>query len=152
MKRTILTLLLVAAVPSLAGPIQQIAWLEGRWEMEIPGGFIEETWLAPRGNSMMGVSRTVRADSLYGFETIIVRETAEGLQLEARPSTQPPGIFDSVTVTDSLVVFANPAHDFPQRITYQRVSADSLAAWIEGAYEGEQARVDFGYRRSDVLK
>ena len=148
MKRMILALLLLVALPSLAGPISQISWLEGRWEMDVPDGFIEETWLAPRGNSMIGVSRTVRADSLRGFETIIVRETAEGLQLEARPSTQPPGTFDSVTVTDSLVVFENPAHDFPQRITYQRVGADSLAAWIEGEYEGEQARVDFGYRRA----
>jgi hypothetical protein len=148
MKSTILILILLAAAPASAESIDLISWLEGRWQMDIPGGFIEETWLAPRGNSMIGVSRTVRSDTLYGFETIVVRETAQGLTLEARPSSQPPGTFSSVTVTDSIVVFANPAHDFPQRITYRRVSADSLAAWIEGEYEGEQARVDFGFRRA----
>lgn len=151
MKRTLPILLLVSVVFSFAASaatIGQIGWLQGRWLMDIPGGVVEEVWLAPRGNSMIGVSRTVRADTLYGFETIIVRETDQGLVLEARPSSQPPGTFHSVTVGDSLVVFENPAHDFPQRITYRRVSNDSLSAWIEGNYEGEEARVDFGYRRA----
>ena len=152
MKYIIMTFLLLAtASTTVAAPaptINRIAWLQGRWEMDIPGGTIEEVWLAPRGASMIGVSRTVRADTLVGFETIVVREAEDGLTLEARPSTQPPGTFPSVTVNDSLVVFENPAHDFPQRITYRRVGADSLSAWIEGTYGGEEARMDFGYRRA----
>lgn len=152
MKRIIPTLLLFSTVFTLAAsaaPISQIAWLQGRWVMDITGGVIEEVWLAPRGASMIGVSRTVRADTLVGFETIVVRETDKGLVLEARPSSQPGGTFNSISVGDSLVVFENPAHDFPQRITYRLVSEDSLSAWVEGTYQGEEARADFGYRRAE---
>jgi Domain of unknown function (DUF6265) len=48
---------------------------------------------------------------------------------------------------DSVVIFENTAHDFPQRIGYRKAAGDSLVAWIEGTIEGRSQRVDFLYAR-----
>ena len=43
-------------------------------------------------------------------------------------------------------MFANAAHDFPQRIGYRR-RGDRLDAWIEGTVDGRARRVEFPYVR-----
>ena len=126
--------------------IARAAWLAGTWEMGQPGDLTEEHWLAPRGNSMLAVSRTVKGGRLAWFETVVLRETPEGLVFEAHPSGQPGGSFPAVTVTDSLLVFENPEHDFPQRIGYRRTGTGGVEAWIEGGGR----RVEFPYRKSDT--
>lgn len=125
--------------------IARAAWLAGTWVMGDAGDLTEEHWLPPRGDSMMAVSRTVSGGRLAWFETVVLRETPAGLVFEAHPSGQPGGSFPAVTVTDSLLVFENPEHDFPQRIGYRR-SADGggLEAWIEGGGR----RVEFAYRKA----
>jgi len=104
--------------------------------------------MAPRGKSMIGVSRTVRGDSLVAYEFVIVREQGEQLAYEAHPSGQPAAVFLSRAVSDSSVLFENLQHDFPQRVGYQRDGPDSLLAWIEGMQNGQSRRIDFPYRRA----
>ena len=127
--------------------IHQVAWLQGCWRMSAPGRLVEENWTAPRGRSMLGVSRTVRGDSLVAYELVVVREAAAGLSYEAHPSGQPSATFPARTATDSTVVFENTAHDFPQRIGYRRSSGDSLLAWIEGHVQGNVRRIEFRHAR-----
>lgn len=124
--------------------IARAAWLAGTWEMGEAGDLTEETWLAPRGNAMMAVSRTVKGGRLAWFESVVLRETPTGLVYEAHPAGQPGGSFPAVTVTDSLLVFENLEHDFPQRIGYRRAAGGGLEAWIEGGGR----RVEFGYRKA----
>ena len=66
----------------------------------------------------------------------------------AHPSGQASAVFTAQTVSDSLVVFENAAHDFPQRVGYRRVRSDSLLAWIEGAVQGAARRIEFPYARA----
>ena len=103
--------------------------------------------MAPRGGAMIGTGRTVRGDSLTEYELIVLRETDAGLAYEAHPSGQSTATFVAVEATDSSIVFANPTHDFPQRVGYRRASADSLVAWIEGERNGRTRRIEFAYRR-----
>lgn len=124
--------------------IARAAWLAGTWEMGEPGDLTEEHWLAPRGNAMIAVSRTVAGGRLAWFETVVLRETPTGLVYEAHPSGQPGGAFPAVTVTDSLLVFENLEHDFPQRIGYRRTVGGGVEAWIEGGGK----RVEFPYRKA----
>lgn len=125
--------------------VAKASWLVGTWELGGPGDLTEERWLAPRGDAMIAVSRTVTGGRLAWFETVVLRETPAGLVFEAHPAGQPGGSFPAVTVTDSLLVFENPAHDFPQRIGYRRTADGVVAAWIEGGGR----RVDFEYRAGE---
>lgn len=102
--------------------------------------------MAPRGGTMIGVGRTVRADTLYEYELVVLRELKGNLAYEAHPSGQPTATFTARTVSDSTVVFSNPTHDFPQSVGY-RAAGDSLIAWIEGDIGGKHRRVEFRYAR-----
>jgi len=142
-----LALLLVLS-PRQAGGVERVAWLQGCWQASSPQRIIEEQWTAPRGRSMLGVSRTLRGDSLVGYELVVVRERAGVLTYHAHPSGQASAVFTAQTVSDSMVVFENAAHDFPQRVGYRRVGNDSLLAWIEGSVQGTARRVEFSYARA----
>lgn len=141
------TIVLVLAGLLQGIAIQRVAWLQGCWRLTSPNRVVEENWTAPRGRSMLGVSRTVRGDTLAEYELVIVREAASGLIYEAHPSGQPAATFVARTVTDTSVAFENAAHDFPQRIGYWRTPGDSLFAWVEGTVRGTIRKVEFRYER-----
>lgn len=130
-----------------SGGIQRAAWLQGCWESATGQRIVEEQWMAPRGRSMLGVSRTVSGERLVEYELVVLREQDERLAFEAHPSGQKSAVFVSSTVTDSDLLFENPKHDFPQRVGYKRGGPDLLHAWIEGVRNGQPRRVNFEYRR-----
>lgn len=142
----LLTAVVIGTRPQSVG-IERVSWLQGCWEAKSPRRVIEENWTAPRGANMLGVSRTFRGDSLAEYELMVLRQQAGGLVYEAHPSGQSAAAFTARTVTDSVVVFENATHDFPQRVGYRKARGDSLVAWIEGTVEGRPRRVEFQYER-----
>ena len=139
----------VVCVARADGPrgIESVAWLQGCWELSAPDRSVEEQWMAPRGRTMLGVSRTVRGGSLSDYELVVIRERGEQLTYEARPAGQAAATFVSRATTASTVVFENLEHDFPQRIGYERKGANLLTAWIEGPQKGQTRRIEFPYKR-----
>jgi hypothetical protein len=146
MVRALVVATLLAAAPAPPGGIERAAWLHGCWEARANGRTVEEQWMAPRGGSMIGVSRTVRDGELVTYELVILRAKGERLEYEAHPAGQPSAAFISRTIGDSELVFENPAHDFPQEIGYRR-RGDELAAWIAGPVKGEPRRQEIPYKR-----
>ena len=129
-----------------ARPIDRAAFLQGCWERRAGNRMVEEQWMRPRGGVMLGMARTVRGDSVAEYEFLRLFERGDKLVYAAHPSGQPPADFESVSVADGALTFANPAHDFPQRISY-RSAGDSLFARIEGKLDGRERGVDFRYAR-----
>jgi len=128
--------------------IARVAWMQGCWETSAPQRTIDEHWMSPRGGSMLGMSRTIRDGRLVEHELMILSERGDQLAYEAHPSGQNSATFLSSRIEPSLVVFENPAHDFPQRIGYERKTADSLTAWVEGRQNGRTRRIEFAYQRA----
>jgi hypothetical protein len=131
------------------GGIQAAAWLQGCWESILEGRSVEEHWMAPRGDSMLGVGRTVRSGRMLEYELIVLREKDGQLAYEAHPSGQPIATFPLTLEGDGLLLFENLQHDFPQRIGYRREGPDILIAWIEGQSSGKPRRIEFRYTRAD---
>lgn len=102
--------------------------------------------MAPRGGSMVGISRTVRSGSMTAYELIVITEDGARLAYQAHPSGQASTTFFSHVVAYDSVLFENPEHDFPQRIGY-RLEGDRLTAWIEGTRDGRTRRGEFPYHR-----
>jgi hypothetical protein len=133
--------------------ISQVSWLTGRWltirpaKKGITPVKIQEEWHPARDASMMSVGTTSRGDSILDSELVVIRENGKHLMYEAHPRGQASAVFHSIEVSDSVVVFENPAHDFPQRVGYKRCGPDSLLAWIEGTQKGQQRRIQFPYHR-----
>jgi uncharacterized protein DUF6265 len=128
--------------------IQDVAWMQGCWEMVTPERMVEEHWMAPRGGSMLGLGRTTRGAKLVEHEFIVLSEKGDRLAYEAHPSGQAPAVFLSKTIGESSVIFENLQHDFPQRIGYQKRGPDGFLAWIEGPRNGQVRRIEFPYRRA----
>ena len=125
----------------------KLGWLQGCWAAVNQERAVEEQWMAPRGKTMIGSSRTVQGASLVGYEFMMIREQGDRYAIEVRPSGRKPVVFTSSTLTDSSVVFENPKHGYPQKIGYRRNSENSLSAWIEGSRNGVSRRFEFPYRQ-----
>lgn len=145
--------MLAAVVPSAGrGSVAQdalarVAWLQGCWRAESPARIIEENWTVPRGGAMIGISSTVRRDSLLECELVILRGAGGVLTYEAHPFRQAMTTFTAREQTDTTIVFANPTHDYPQEVGYRSLGTDSLIAWIDGQLDGKSRRVEFRYAR-----
>jgi hypothetical protein len=136
-----------AASAQPAPTISRVAWLTGCWEAKRGSRTIQEHWMAPLGNTMVSVGRTVRGDSLTEFELVVLRAGGSRLAYEAHPSGQTPTVFLATTLTERSVVFENRQHDFPQHVAYERRGADSVLAWISGPMNGQTRRIEFPYVR-----
>jgi hypothetical protein len=140
----------VLALPThaRAQSIDVAAWMAGCWEQAAGSRVTHEQWMAPRGGLMMGMSRTVVRDTAREFEHLRIESRAGRVAYVAHPSGQAEAAFPATLLSDTLVIFDNPAHDFPQRISYRRLSRDSVVARIEGTNAQQQRRAsNFPMRR-----
>lgn len=130
-------------------PVAGLGWMAGCWARESNGRLIEEFWQAPRAGTMLGVSRTTAGERLVEYEALRIYAAGDTLVLAATPARQTPAEFRAAPphTAGGEVVFADPAHDFPQRIRYRPVGPDSLHARIEGTRNGAERAVDYRYAR-----
>jgi hypothetical protein len=128
--------------------IDAVAWLTGVWKLERNGRTTVEVWGVPAGGLMIGTSHTFTKERTMEYEFILIRPDANGvLNYVAKPSGQPEASFKLVRATDRELVFENPKHDFPQKISYVLKEDGTLLAAIDGTKNGKARRVEFPYRR-----
>lgn len=147
----LLTVLLAATQTAPAAPahtLDSLSWMAGAWGAEIGGIQMEEVWLAPKAGVMLGLHRDVRAGRLLLFEFLRVEQTAEGLVYLAQPKGRPPVPFPMVENGSKRVVFANPQHDFPQRIIYWIGEDGALHARVEGPAGGREQSEEWAWPRT----
>jgi len=145
----VLAVLAGPAAAQRVGVVSRLAWIGGCWQRTARNGqIIDEQWMAPKAETMLGMSRTVRGDSLIEYEQLRIGERAGKAVYFAAPVRQTPSEFTAASVNDTLVVFENPQHDFPQRIIYRKRGADSLIARIEGTANGTARGIDFPYAKT----
>ena len=144
-------LLLLACGRGAAGQapatINHAAWLAGCWVTLRGQATIEEQWMAPAGGTMLGMGRTIKAGRLDDYELMLIRAHDGRVDFEAHPMMQPTSVFTATVMSDTLLQFENPRHDFPRLIAYQRRGADSLLARIAAGPAPGDHQVVFTYRR-----
>lgn len=137
----------VTPVPVVANRLAALRWLAGCWERRTPERVTLEMWMRPEGELMLGASRTVAGGLTREFEQLHLEARGDTLIYTAVPSGQKETAFRSNQLSDSGFVVENPAHDFPQRISYRRRGADSLLARIEGKGPSGTRGIDFPMQR-----
>ena len=145
-----LAVLLVVGLPlsaQQADQLDRLSFMVGCWELQSGGRVTHEQWMAPLGGLMPGMSRTVVGGVAREWEALRIASRDSGLVYVAQPGGGAPTEFPSTTISDTLVIFANPEHDFPSRISYRQRGADSLVARIEGERQGAVRGIDFPMRR-----
>jgi Domain of unknown function (DUF6265) len=139
--------LLILATLTQAADAAALSWMAGCWRQESSQRVVEETWMAPRGDGMLGMSRTVAKGRIVEHEFLQIRVQDGRLVYIAKPSRQPEASFTAKSAGAREVIFENLAHDFPQRIIYRLQSDGNLAARIEGTEKGQARGIDFGMKR-----
>jgi len=141
-----------AAGADAASPLAPLAWLEGCWRGSVNKREFREHWLPLRGDLMVGISHTVMDGKTLDFEYLRLERRADGVHYVTVPSGQKETAFKLAEVAtpeggDVVFTFANPAHDFPQRISYRRSSEGWLYATVEGKVAGADRQVIYPMRR-----
>jgi len=127
--------------------ISSVSWLTGCLEMRRGDRVVEEQRMPERAGTMVGMGRSVGTRGLDDYELTVIQEEGSRLLYVAHPRRQPVATFVASIASADSVVFENPAHDFPQRVGYRRIGADSVLAWIDGTSDGKKQRFEFPYRR-----
>lgn len=123
MKRIFLPVLLLFAAPlgaqSAARSLPE--WMAGTWMTEDGASWSDEVWTDARGGMMLGIARTGFGPRLESWELTQMRQKPDGsISFVIQPPGRPATEFPMVLVSEEAIEFANPAHDYPQRIRYWR--------------------------------
>ncbi|MDP2160700.1 MAG: DUF6265 family protein [Flavobacterium sp.] len=141
MKNSVYTLLLLICSISCQqnaatyAELEKANWFLGKWENTTPEGTFSEEWKTENDSLMLGKSFFIKENDTLFSETVRLVQRENDLfyivtvpnQNEAKPVA-----FKLTSSTADYLVFENPTHDFPKKITYKLVTKDSLYAEISG--------------------
>lgn len=143
-------LLCLMACTSEPSKIERISDLVGTWEMITKDGVIYEVWEKVNENEMAGHSFMIAGTDTIPFESVRLLEEAGKLSYIPTVSDQNEGkpvAFKEEKWTEDGIIFANPDHDFPQQISYQWITKDSLIAEISGMEQGKPKKETYPFSR-----
>ena len=143
-------LMLTAALQADLRP--DLGWMSGYWLSCEGGREVAETWSVPRLNLMAGTSITVR-NGQVGWELSRIAPTGPEASAPfayfAHPEGQALTVFPVIESAPNRVVFQQSAHDFPQRVIYER-DGDVLNARIEGEIEGQARAIRWRFQKAEL--
>ena len=144
------SLLGAAAMATTPVTADQLSWMSGYWLSCDGGRETSETWSDPRGGMLLGSVLTLE-DGKISFEQSRIAPTTDGdgLTYFAGVEGAPPVIFPAIEASGTRVVFENAAHDFPQRVVYER-RGDVLYAHIEGHMGDRMQAMDWTLQKADL--
>lgn len=119
---------------SLAGQYQQLAWLAGTWtRLHMKADrTAHERWEKTGENTLAGWGVTLKEkDTLFVEKLQLVVKDNSIWYVADVSENKGPVWFRLTNITPDGFTCENPAHDFPQKITYQR-EGDKLLATISG--------------------
>jgi hypothetical protein len=119
-------------------------WMAGYWLSCDGGRETAENWIGAGAGVLLGANLSGGA---YEFLRI-ADNGAGGLSYFSMPDGRsPPTAFAMVENTGARAVFENPAHDFPQRIIYER-DRNVMIARIEGPINGRAESMQWRFARA----
>ena len=130
--------------------IAQADWLVGTWSGKSTERSNYETWEKDNDSTYVGKSYSIQQGDTVSSESFKLVQQGEAINYIPTVQGQNndmPVVFTLTSSDSNKLIFENPAHDFPQKITYRRVAPDSLVAEISGQIKGERHAQQFPMRR-----
>ncbi len=119
---TVILALIMSTGFSIVSSVTTLSWLAGHWVQEEVNGWAEESWTPPRGGTMLGTGLTGKDSKARSFEFMRIAESPQDGRpvFWGSPGGRAPVPFPMVKQALYEVVFENPTHDYPTRISYRR--------------------------------
>lgn len=133
-----------------SSPIIHAKWLIGSWKNKSAKTLDIETWKKLNDSIFLGRSYSLQGTDTVSSEHIRIEQHSGKLYYIPTVKNQNNGKAITFTLTSSSknqLVFENPEHDFPQKITYSQITKDSLIAEISGTRKGKQKAIQFPMKR-----
>jgi hypothetical protein len=130
--------------------IEKANWLIGEWQNSSETEKVSELWEKENDSVYVGKSYSIRNADTISSERIRLEEHGDQLFYIPVVKNQNAGETVKFTLGSSdanHLAFENPAHDFPQKISYSLITNDSLFAEISGMYKGQQQSEKFPMHR-----
>ena len=119
--------------------------------MKTAKGYLGEEWIKMNDEYLQNRGFMVRGTDTIITERVALKNAKEGIFYTStveNENNKEPISFKLTSGKNNIFVFENPQHDFPKRIVYELISADSLHAYIDDGAAGTKKRRDFYYKKS----
>lgn len=136
------------------GKIKMAEWLIGNWENKTDQGTLSENWEKTNDSVFHGQSYFIKKKDTLHSELVELSQKGEELiysPVVKGQNNDLPVAFKLTSATANQLVFENLAHDFPQRISYKRITADSLLAEISGKQQGNPTSESYPMKRKNKI-
>ena len=130
--------------------IESATWLLGTWSNASADIINHETWVRYDDTTFVGSSFAIRDGDTISSENIRLVQDGDGLSYIPVVEGQNNGVavtFKSTFIDSANMIFENKTHDFPQQISYRKISDDSLVAEISGVIKGVHRVEQFPMRK-----
>ena len=129
MKKILVAVSMMISCPAIAGEcgtLERVDWLLGDWTARAGETEIRESWRRVSESTFEGESVTtaLAGNDVIDVETLRLVAMSGGVFYLAKVShNELPVPFRLTECTDGLLVFENPLHDAPRRLTYALLEA-----------------------------
>ena len=139
----------VACVPNIKEKTASFSILEGKWAVKATNSFVEE-WQKQSDSLFVGKSYIQKGDSIIPMESmklVFRKDSVFYVPIVFNQNEGKPVSFYLSHKNDSLFLFENPKHDFPQRIIYAFSGKNKLLVTIDGKINGAYHKEDFSFTK-----
>lgn len=129
---------------------KSFSWLEGKWKMTKGLKTYTESWQKAGANRWKAQSIMRKGKKvLWSEKGRIAQKNKEWYYFSEVSDQAKQGeiAFKLTSANHDTWVFENPTHDFPNRISYQKIGNDSLFALVTGVQQGKPDTLRFPMRR-----
>jgi hypothetical protein len=135
--------------------IDKANWLIGEWQENSKYGIVTENWTILDDTTFYGKRYTLKNSDTDINENLMLQEIDGNLffisiiedQNELKPIK-----FKLTHSTETELIFENPKHEFPQKVTYTKVSDDYIVSEITGEFMDKQGTIKSPMFRKNILK
>lgn len=130
-------------LPASPPRVSDLSWLEGVWRGRVGGRDFETRYTGADGGQILSASKYTERGKPAGFEFERFEQLGDTIVLTPFPEGESSVSFPlaEYDARSRRATFENLAHDFPTRITYQRVAEDSLNILVSGPGEDGKEQV-----------
>ncbi len=126
-------------------------WFIGTWQNQTSESLFTEKWEQKNDSVYAGISSIVlnNKDTTF-YESISLEQKNDSLFYIVTVNDQNkslPVSFKLISFSEKQLVFENTKHDFPSKITYLKISDDSIVASIFGILEGKEKTEYFSMKK-----
>ncbi len=129
--------------------LKELKWMLGNWESKTDEGILYEDWKKVDDSTYNGHAYAISLDGDTTFNENAKVILRNGNIIYSVTVNNEESVDFTLVDIEQQAVFENVNHDYPQRIIYKNLSADSLFARIEGTVDGAEESEDFRYGKAN---